>query len=292
MEEKEFEDRISALNPWAESIRAEMVRLITDRPAAIIYHYTDVTGLIGLITSGCVWATHARKLNDASENRHGYEFVTNHVRTNLPTATRPLIEKALSALHSVDTYVACYSTQRDLLSLWRNYTNQRVGYSLGFETRQMATLDGKMPLLEQVIYEDAIAQSVINCLLKNVDEYFTSHPFGEVEVGYGSGIVEAMLNVIACIKKHCAFSEECEYRQIYQPGITNLLLNTEFRKSQFGLTPYVKIEFLERSRLPLKTITVGPCQDSEAECNTLESFLSKNGYAHVQVLASEIPLRA
>jgi len=125
----------------------------------------------------------------------------------------------------------------------------------------------------------------------NVDEHFTSHPFGEVEVGYVWGIVQAMLNIIACIKKHSAFSEEYEYRQIYQPGMTNVLMNTEFRKGQFGLTPYVKIEFLERGRLPLKTITVGPCQDPEAECNTLESFLSKNGYAHVQVLASEIPLR-
>ncbi len=155
----------------------------------------------------------------------------------------------------------------------------------------MATLDSKMPLLEQVIYEDKIAQLVINCLLEKVDRHFTTHPFGEVEVGYVSGMVTAMLNVIACIKKHNAFSEEYEYRQVYQPGITTLLLNTEFRKGQFGLTPYVKIEFLQRGRLPLSTITVGPCQDPKGECNILESFLSKNGYGHVQVLASEIPLR-
>jgi hypothetical protein len=291
MDENEFEKRISALDPWAELVRTEMVRLITDRPAPIIYHYTDVTGLIGLITSGYVWATHAGKLNDTSENRHGYEFVINHVRANFPKETKSLIERSLSELHGVDTYVACYSTQRDLLSLWRNYTKQRVGYSLGFETRQMATIDSKMPVLEQVIYEDKTAQLVINCLLEKVDQYFYTHSFGEVEVGYVSGMVTAMLNVIACIKKHNAFSEEYEYRQIYQPGTTTLTLNTEFRKGKFGLTPYVKIEFLEKGRLPLKTITVGPCQDPEAECKILESFLSKTGYANVQVLTSEIPLR-
>lgn len=292
MDEKEFADRFSALNPWAESVRTEMVRLITDRPAAIIYHYTDVDGLIGLLTSGCVWATHASKLNDTSENKHGYEFVISHVRANLTKATKPLIENALAELHSVDTFVACYSTQRDLLSLWRNYTNRRVGYSLGLETKQMATIDSKMPILEQVIYKDKTAQLIINCLLEKVDQYFTTHPFAEVEVGYVSGMVKAMLNIIACVKKHNAFSEECEYRQIYQPGKTNLLLNTEFRKGQFGLTPYVKIEFLEKGQLPLRTITVGPCQDPEVERNMLESFLSKNGYAHVQVFTSEIPLRA
>ncbi len=109
----------------------------------------------------------------------------------------------------------------------------------------MASLDGRMPILEQVIYRDDIAKSVIDCLLGKVDEYFACHPFGEVEAGYILGMVEALLNNIACILKHRKFEEECEYRQIYQPGSTKLVLNTEFRQGQFGLTPYVKIGFLE-----------------------------------------------
>lgn len=291
MDDNEYEGRISDLSQWAESVRVELARLISEHPAEIVYHYTDVAGLIGLITSGCVWATHVGKLNDASENRHGYEVVVNHVRANLPKSSKPLIERALSTLHSVDTYVACYSTQRDLLSQWRNYSGARVGYSLGFETRQMATLDDRMPLLEQVIYRDDIAKSVIDCLLGKVEKYFVCRSFGEVEVYGISGMVRAVLNIIACILKHRKFEEEREYRQIYQPGNTKLVLNTEFRQGQFGLTPYVKIEFLERNRLPLRTVTVGPCQDPEAESNALKILLSRYGYENVQVLASEIPLR-
>lgn len=129
-------------------------------------------------------------------------------------------------------------------------------------------------------------------MLGKVEEYFVCRSFGEVEVGYISGMVQAMLNIIACILKHPTFEEEREYRQIYQPGSAKLVLNTEFRQGQFGLTPYVKIEFLERNRLPLRTVTVGLCQDPEAESNALKMILSRYGYENVQVLASEIPLRA
>jgi hypothetical protein len=205
MDNYEFESKMSVMDQWAETLRVELVRLITDRPPNIIYHYTDVNGLIGLIDSGCIWATHVSRLNDASENMHGFNLVIEHVRANLPIASRPLIEKALLGLRSVDTYVACYSTKSDLLSQWRNYTGTKVGYSLGLETSQMATLDYRMPLLEQIIYKDSTAKAVLDLLIRRVDEFLMKNPFGEVEVGYLSGMVQALLNNIACTIKHHTF---------------------------------------------------------------------------------------
>ncbi len=100
-----------------------------------------------------------------------------------------------------------------------------------------------------------------------------------------------MLNLIASILKLQSFEGEHEYRRIYQPGRTSLVLNTEFRNGQFGLTPFVKIEFLEKNRCPLRTVTVGPCRDPEAESNALKLLLSRNGYEKVQVHESGIPVR-
>lgn len=291
MDNDEYEDKVSVMNQWAETVRAELALLITDKPSATIYHYTDVNGLIGLITSGCIWATHVSRLNDSSENAHGFNLVIAHVRDNLPKSSRPLIEKALLELQSVDTYVACYSTNCDLLSQWRNYTGTRVGYSLGFETSRMVTLDDRMPLLEQVIYKDSVAKAVLNLLLKKVDDFLNQNSFGEVEVGYLLGMVRAMLNIIACIVKHHKFEEENEYRQFFQPGRTGLKMEPFFRASQFGLTPYVKIQFLEKGTLPLKNVTVGPCQDFDNESNALRLLLGSCGYEGVEVLKSEIPLR-
>jgi hypothetical protein len=39
------------------------------KPAGLLYHYTDLRGLLGILESGSIWATHIRFLNDLSESR-------------------------------------------------------------------------------------------------------------------------------------------------------------------------------------------------------------------------------
>ena len=291
MDNDKLEGKRAAMDQWADTVRAELAHLITDKPAKIIYHYTDVNGLIGLIENGSIRATHASRLNDSSENKHGFKLVIEYVRSNFPKSSQPLIEKALLKVQSVDTYVACYSTKSNSLSQWRNYTGGRVGYSLGFETNQMASLDGKMPLLEQVIYEDVKAKALLDLLLQKVDNFLNTNPFGEVEIGYLLGTVEAMLNIIACVIKHPKFEEESEYRQIFRPSSTGLKLEPFFRAGNFGLTPYVEIQFSKDKKIPLKNITIGPCLDFDIERNALKILLDKNGYDGVEILDSMIPLR-
>jgi hypothetical protein len=291
MDNDEYEGKISAMSQWAETVGDEIAHLITDKPAKILYHYTDVNGLIGLIETGCIWATHVSRLNDTSENKHGFKLVIEYVKNNLPKSSQLIIEKALLKVQSVDTYVACYSTKNNSLNQWRNYTGGRVGYSLGFETNQMATLDGKMPLLEQVIYEDGKAKALLDLLLQRVDDFLNTNSFGEVEVGYLIGTASSMLNTIACIIKHHKFQEESEYRHFFQPDRSNLKMKPFFRTGKYGLTPYVEIQFSEDKKLPLKNVTVGPCLDFDIEHNALKILLEKNGYDGVKILNSMIPLR-
>lgn len=291
MDSAEYETKISIMNQWADSVRAELANLISKNPPQIVFHYTDINGLLGIIESGCVWATHVSRLNDSSEYLLGIKIVRDFVQRNMPRSSRPLIEKALSELKKVDTYIACYSTEHDLLSQWRAYSGSSVGYSMGFATGEMATLDDKLPPLEQVIYQKNIAESTLGKLLKEIDDFLNKNTFGEVEVGYILGMLQATLNNVACIIKHHKFEEESEFRHIYQPGATSLNLETNFRHGSFGLTPYVKIHFLKEKRLPLKTVTIGPCKDFVLENTSLKALLSKYGYEDVEVLNSEIPLR-
>lgn len=279
------------MSQWSESVRSELASLITDSPPKVIYHYTDSYGLLGLIESGSIWATHVSRLNDSSEYHHGAKLVTDFVRDNMPHSSKSLVEKALSEFKRADIYIACYSTKHDLLSQWRSYSGARVGYCLGFATEEMATLDEKMPLLEPVIYKDDMAKAILAKLLYKVEEFLNTNEFGEVEVGYLLGMVGATLNILACMIKHHKFEEENEFRQFYQPGATLLELEPFFRNGRFGLTQYVKIRFLEEKKLPLRSVTVGPCQDTKAEVNSLTALLSKYGYSDVEILASDIPLR-
>ena len=155
----------------------------------------------------------------------------------------------------------------------------------------MSTTDGRTPPLEKVIYCEATAESVLIRLLSRVDEFLNGHDFGEVEIGYLMGMLQGNFNNVACIIKHSAFEEETEYRQIYQPGISALTLETKYRAGRFGLTPYVEIGFLQNGKRPIESIMIGPCRDPASEARSLEMVLSEYGYGDVEVRNSGIPLR-
>lgn len=291
MEQSEFEERITNISQWSETIRIELAGMISNNPPTIVYHYTDIAGLLGMIQEGKIWATHVSRLNDSSEYHHGIKIVMDCVRNAMPATSKPFIEKILSEFRRVDTYVASYSTKHDLLSQWRSYSGSKTGYCLGLAADGIATLDESTPLLEPAIYYDSLAQQVITKLLHRVDGYFSSNNFGEIEVGFLVGMIGATLANLACMIKHPKFEEENEYRQFYQPGVTSLQLEQNFRNGRFGLTPYVKIHFKDNDRLPLRSVTIGPCHDPNLEINAVKALLEKHQYSDVDVLVSEIPLR-
>jgi len=155
----------------------------------------------------------------------------------------------------------------------------------------MATTDERMPLLEKVIYDRNTARKVVSQLIFEADEFLHTEEFGEIEAGYVIGTLSGLLNVAACSIKHHTFSEENEYRFIHQSGSTNLERQVKYRNGQYGLTPYVEIDFLENGKLPITSITIGPCEDTESERRILEHLLFNKGYNNVDIFHSEIPLR-
>lgn len=291
MEQSEYEERLARMEQWWEALRAALAAIISESPPIIIYHYTDINGILGMIVTGKIWATHVSRLNDSSEYHHGIKVVADCVRNAMPASSRPLVDKILSEFKRAETYVASYSTKHDLLSQWRSYSGGKVGYCLGLATDGIATVDDSTPLLEPVIYKDSLAQQVISRMVNLVDEYLQNNQFGEVEVGFLLGIVGGTLANLACTIKHQKFEEENEYRQFYQPGATSLQLEKKFRNGRFGLTPYVEVPFIKEGRLPLRSVTIGPCQDAELEMYIVRRLLEKNSYTNVEVLVSEIPLR-
>ncbi len=162
---------------------------------------------------------------------------------------------------------------------------------MGLATDGIATLDDSTPLLEAVIYKDSLAQQVISQMLNRVDEYLQNNRFGDVEVGFLLGMVGGTLANLACTIKHPKSAEENEYRQFYQPGATSLQLENKFRNGRFGLTSYVEVPFIGEGRLPLRSLTIGSCQDAALKMSTVKMLLEKHLYTNVEVLISEIPLR-
>jgi hypothetical protein len=108
-------------------------------PDAGLFHYTTAEGLLGIIQSGCLHASLAYLLNDASEVSYGCDIVLNAVaelrKTNRASAlAQRILDDLLSGFsfesrratwaHSI--FVACFCEKDNLLS-----NGEPGGYSLG-----------------------------------------------------------------------------------------------------------------------------------------------------------------
>jgi hypothetical protein len=118
------------------------------KPKGLLYHYTTIDGLIGILDSDCLRATHIRYMNDAQEFLDALEHLdafTNEFDESL----RPRIKDFV--IGSVPTfvgrhgaYVASFTDDEaqltesgtppgDRLSQWRAYSGAGKGFSMGFD---------------------------------------------------------------------------------------------------------------------------------------------------------------
>lgn len=112
------------------------------KPPSQIYHYTNSKGLIGIITSGKIRASHAQFMNDRTEFIHGKEIMCRclekaeneesdrDVADLFKWAKIRLIDQRIEPL---DIYLACFTEDPDSLSQWITYSDDAHGYVLGFD---------------------------------------------------------------------------------------------------------------------------------------------------------------
>lgn len=137
------------------------VKEILDRvPPPILYHYTDQHGLLGILKSKEIWASHTQYLNDAREFRHAVGLVKKEVEGMLKDATglrRDLLlemqEAVKTSIETINVCVCSFSEERDILSQWRALRRRvrRVLYRISGRVlegrkRPRKLLAGAMPI--------------------------------------------------------------------------------------------------------------------------------------------------
>ena len=151
-----------------------MPRLVTDEYDELV-HYTSANGLMGILTSQCLWATHADYLNDADEiktffDRRLRNLIDNEVRSAIAELAKIPhnqqlvndlggIEKTVadtadgltksirhSTLNFNQPYILSFCGAKDerirangLLSQWRGY-GKDGGYAIVFDTQALQLL--------------------------------------------------------------------------------------------------------------------------------------------------------
>ena len=283
-------------------------------PEAMVWHYTSGVGLLGIVSSQSIYATHVSCLSDSSEIRYASlifrealgrlasrQSAGSEESVFIAAALKYFAEDPTSPNHvALPNFVACFSEIRDDLSQWRAYAGGENGYAIGFRAKHLYRV--KTCLLARVTYYNEKEHQVI------IDEVAeaTVRFFREGLLKYGAGAetqwTEDFLNQwdlaitqVAPLIKHSAFSSERECR-LSKGYIAEELQELQFRQKNTMLTRHLPLRPQYDGqpnpyRLPISEIIVGPCRHPHVSRISLGTLLQQNGYDPSIVKLSEIPFQ-
>lgn len=293
---------------------AESRKNIQAAPPELLFHYTNSSGMRGILESSRLWATNYRFLNDASEVTYGVTLFESIVEDRLAKAKCDVVAEFLGrTLHTAnafdgmfDCYIACFCERDDLLHQWRVYTGSGGGYALGLETKEIGLRWGKPHptqdfVLRKVVYDEKIQQRLIAEVLDLASSVLNdaTEAMSVTDANYliartchfvRNEVADYLLSF-----KHPAFAVEQEWR------LCHIVSSSEgehvlFRDGPYGLTPYIHLDpspmvGVNHNKLPLARITYGPVPDPSNVQFALKKLLWTRGYKFVEISGSSLPVR-
>jgi hypothetical protein len=304
-------------NPAPKNDFATLFR--SDRPSKPLYHYTNQTGLLGIVKEKKIWATHYQYLNDTQEFLHAKGLIRAEIEKRYKSANsenRSVLEALRSAIdgwgkdnenwrvENRNGYVASFSEDPDSLSQWRAYGGPTSGFALGFRCDQLVfPINFTMKKCiyapnEQREFAEEIVRSQLESALSEKVE-LGSDGLGNVAAGMELCM---KLDLLALIFKHEKFKCEEEWR-IFSPSIDNKSFSQmsekaelAFREGKSMLTPLLKVPLKDdKGRFPLDSVVVGPGPNNEQSLQSVRSLLLNDeedlSFAAMKSISSDIPYR-
>ena len=277
-----------------------------ERPE-IVYHYTNSDGLVGIVSSGALWATDLRFVNDAAELDHALGSMVAAVERAKSrfSGAAPLmlldrlggaiaLKQGFPSVHSVS-----FSANGDLLSQWRAYGESGGGYAVGFAAFDLRPDFGQgIPAgggsLHRVIYDSTTQDQLLNGVIDQGCELVerVSRADGDIE-SVAQGLVGRLLSgsengLFYCLKAE-GWAEEAEWRTIYALPVDEAV-RLEFRTVGRIPVPYLPLRD-SGNGLPIREVVLGPSTPQRTAETAVASLLNRYGYGEAEVKRSELPLR-
>lgn len=265
----------------------------------LVWHYTDASGLLGMVQGRQVWATHFQFMNDTMEGVLLLEPLRTFVKSSstLSASDKDFMEKMLepyagesrltiSRVPDGNLFLLCGSTEGDELTLWRNYARENISFAVGLDPNVPLGIippDGdnvgfnSIQHWEKVRYQEPASHLP--------EEYQEQLRGALAAVDGGDRIRETsdQIQKILSFTKAKAFRDERETRLVVEANSTPLW---RFRSGRFGITPYVALGVSEAwgkksdgiAPLPIKKIRLSAAAKT-ADRLALDALLEKNGFA-------------
>jgi hypothetical protein len=101
--------------------RSILNEVLSRTPEIPLYHYTQQSGLLGIIAKREIWATHTQYLNDRREYLCALDVVREEIQALILSEqeNRPILVEMIDSLSGVESMNVCvcsFSEERDSLS--------------------------------------------------------------------------------------------------------------------------------------------------------------------------------
>lgn len=273
-------------------------------------HYTDASGIIGIIQSDKFWATHFSFLNDPSELRYCKDLIVEILEK--VCFDHDDLHELLKCKDSVESYIdskelffVSLSAAIDKLNMWRGYGNQGSGYGVVMSTREIGL---KLPpeefndtfFVAPVIYDRKTQEEVITSKVLKVRDWYLEQKKQDSTKHWqhqaiGRLIKSCLIEIMTF--KSPGFADEKEFRII--SNVDNLRLESlkvKFRQRSDLVMPYVEVECAPNlgdnaGRLPVCKVICGPALDADVSIKGVRKLLTKHSRRNIEVIRSEITIR-
>jgi Protein of unknown function (DUF2971). len=255
----------------------------------VVFHYTDSKALLGILGDE-LRATHIGFMEDGSKYLHGVNLLTTAIEVmhkKMPPGPRKqfaahvIQQLELTSIENMPTlFVACFTSAEDSYPHWKNYGRAEGGFSIGFDTLQLAkqvTATGH-GMFAPVVYKERHQRELVGLIANLLFETWEKH-IAEIPVqqqqAYSAAWLEsffAYFSGFAAITKGQNFVDEAEHRLVFSThGTVDQII---FDPKPHVLSGYVAPQL---GKLPIHSVRVGPGTYQRNNVTALKGYFLQKG---------------
>lgn len=292
-------------------VTEELQEHIDREPPALLCHYTNQHGLLGIVSTGEIWATSVNNLNDRKEFEYAKELAISLISARIESEPDERTKRHLGYLRNaagnagINICVSSWSSRIDDLSQWRAYSGAGTGYSVdmkGSALREFAKAQDF--ILAECIYEKSAQERILRSLIdanlaRNVEretENSVADEHANFMLEHNGGDFAYHINRYASLFKHPGFAAEDEWRLIskpidvfrmdFRPGVSTIASHFRFALRDGG-------ERRGEPTIHIESVHVGPCPEPDLAQAKVRFLLAKHRPVlhHPEVIVSSVPYR-
>lgn len=267
--------------------------ILSRKPHGVLYHYTSAEGLLGICSTKKLWASNIHYLNDSKEYAHALDLLRSEIKNRRKVNGSTLLIRLWELLDLIDrvkVVVCSFSEVGDLLSQWRGYCPPGLGYSVGFDARQLeqaASTQGYS--LVPCLYHKDEQRKVIKSVVDETEARY-SNSYQTKEEEFKMFFLGAVVSIAPLIK-HSSFSEEQEWRLSSFP-VANTIAKEKFRVGKRSLIPYQELDLRNpQGEMHIEGIYVDPTEDQVLAGEAVYNFCRNSDVILKGLKYSETPFR-